>query len=87
MSFPSSPGSDGTSLTGLTGLGLGDGTLDVGGDDLADPGLSLPTGTKALAAAAILTTFVGLTVTRDDEKKRTAAQLQVLDGALDELYA
>jgi hypothetical protein len=85
MSVPASAGGDGASLTTLTGLGLGDGALDVGSDGLADPGLT--TGTRALAVAALLTTYVGLRATRERDQKRAGQdRLRTSDGALRELY-
>jgi hypothetical protein len=85
MSIPASAGGDGASLTTFTGLGLGDGALDVGSDGLADPGLT--TGTRMLAVAALLTTYVGLRATRERDTKRTGrGRLPVWDGALNELY-
>jgi hypothetical protein len=84
MSVPASAGGDGTSLMSFTGLGLGDGALDAGSDGLADPGLTVST--RALAAAALLTTYVGLRATRRRDTKKRDAQVQVLDGALNELY-
>jgi hypothetical protein len=85
MSIPASAGGDGASRTTLTGLGLGDGALDVGSDGLAEPGLT--TGARALAVAALLTTYVGLRATRERDKKRAGqGRLPIWDGALQELY-
>jgi hypothetical protein len=81
MSAHSSAGGDGASLTSLTGLGLGDATLDVGSNGPAEPGLTVST--RALAAAALLTTYVGLRAMRERDKKRTGqVRPPICDGTL-----